>query len=210
MTREEQEQTDQQQAEGAAEPQAETEAQAGAEVGGEGEAPEPTTIEQLQQERDDLEERLKRVSADYQNYMRRAQQNVTTAQQQQLMSVAKSLVTVLDHFDNALQVDPETTSPQKMMEGVEMVRSELLRVLGQHGVERIEAEVGEPFDPNRHEAMMRQPTDEVEPNHVAMQMQPGYALGEMTIRPAKVAVAQSSDGDGDGNDGSSGDAAVEE
>jgi len=158
-----------------------------------GESPETPTIEQLQQERDDLEERLKRVSADYQNYMRRAQQNVTTAQEQQLMSVAKNLVTVLDHFDNALQADPETTSPSKMIEGVEMVRSELLRVLGQHGIERIEAAVGEAFDPNRHEALMYQPTDEVEPDHVAMQMQPGYTLGEKTIRPAKVAVAQSPD-----------------
>jgi len=191
MTSDEQEQTD---------PWTETEGaedEASAAASTDQTAAEAPTIEQLQQQRDDLEERLKRVSADYQNYMRRAQQNVTTAQQQQLMSVAKSLVTVLDHFDNALQVDPESTSPTKMMEGVEMVRSELLRVLGQHGIERIEAEVGEPFDPNRHEAMMRQPTDEVAPDHVAMQMQPGYALGEMAIRPAKVAVAQSPDGGGD-------------
>jgi molecular chaperone GrpE len=166
------------------------------EPAGEEPAAETPTLEQLQHERDELEDRLKRVSADYQNYMRRAQQNVTTAQQQQLMSVAKSLVSVLDHFDNALAVDPEATSPQKMMEGVQMVRDELLRVLGGHGVERIEATVGEPFDPNRHEAMMRQPTDQVEPDHVAMQMQPGYALAEMTIRPAKVAVAQAPEGQG--------------
>jgi len=150
----------------------------------------PSAIEQLQQERDELEDRLKRVSADYQNYMRRAQQNVTTAQQQQLMEVAKSLVTVLDHFDHALQVDPETTSPAKMLEGVEMVRNELLRVLQQHGVQRVEAGVGEPFDPNRHEAMMRQPTDEIDPDHVAAQIQPGYALADKTIRPAKVTVAE--------------------
>lgn len=167
------------------------EAPAGDHAGENEGAVEAPTLEQLQQQRDDLESRLKRVSADYQNYIRRAQANVTTAQQQQLMDVAKSLVTVLDHFDHALQVDPEKTSPQKMVEGVQMVRDELLRVLQQHGVERIEAEVGEPFDPNRHEALMRQPTEEVEPDHVAAQLQPGYALQEKTVRPAKVAVAQS-------------------
>ena len=155
----------------------------------EAEAAEPT-VEQLQKERDELEEKLYRVSADYQNYMRRAQQNVTTAQQQQLMDVAKSLVTVLDHFDHALQVDPETSSPKQMLEGVQMVRDELLRTLQGHGIERVDAEVGETFDPNRHEALMYQPTDEVEPDHVAAQLQPGYAIADKTIRPVKVAVAQ--------------------
>jgi molecular chaperone GrpE len=193
---------DQTQGESQQSPTAQEEEQEQAEQEQATEQPAQPTLEQLQQERDDLEDRLKRVSADYQNYMRRAQQNVTTAQQQQLMEVAKSLVTVLDHFDHALQVDPQTTSPEKMMEGVEMVRSELLRVLQNHGVQRVEAEVGEPFDPNRHEAMMRQPTSEVEPDHVAAQIQPGYALDEKTIRPAKVAVAQPpQDEQGDGDNG---------
>jgi len=166
-------------------------------------APEPT-VEQLQQERDDLEQKLLRVSADYQNYIRRAQANETTAQQQQLMDVAKSLVTVLDHFDHALQVDPEKTSPEKMMEGMQMVRDELLRVLAQHGVERVDAAVGEPFDPNRHEAMMRQPTDELAPDHVAAQIQPGYALQDKTVRPAKVTVAQPAEqAESEGNQGDS-------
>jgi molecular chaperone GrpE len=194
------EQTDQPQAESAPDashqPQegAEAPAQAGEGAEAAGEAPE-LTLEQLQQERDDLEERLKRVSADYQNYQRRAQQNVTTAREQQLMDVAKSLVTVLDHFDHALQVDPQTTSPEKMMEGVQMVQNELLRVLNQHGVQRVDAEVGEAFDPNRHEAMMKQPTSEIEPDHVAAQIQPGYALKDKTIRPAKVTVAEAPSSD---------------
>ncbi|MFW6033239.1 MAG: nucleotide exchange factor GrpE, partial [Phycisphaeraceae bacterium] len=57
-------------------------------------------------------------------------------------------------------------------------------------IERIEAQPGEPFDPNRHEALMRQASDEVESGHVTTQFQPGYVLSDKTIRPAQVAVAE--------------------
>lgn len=149
---------------------------------------EPT--EALQRERDELQQRLLRVSADYQNYVRRSQSDVSTAKQQQLISMARELVTVLDHFDHALEMDPQKTSTESLMKGVVMVRDELMRALSRFGVERIDVAVGEAFDPNRHEAMMHQPSEDVQPNHVAAQLQPGYAIDNKTIRPAKVAVAQ--------------------
>ncbi|MFP4145778.1 MAG: nucleotide exchange factor GrpE [Phycisphaeraceae bacterium] len=144
----------------------------------------------LQSERDELEQRLLRTAADYQNYARRSEQNLQAAREQQVMEIARSLVSVLDHFDRALEVDPEKTTAKDVLSGVTMVRDELTRVLGRFDIERIEAQPGEPFDPNRHEALMRQASDEVESGHVTTQFQPGYVLSDKTIRPAQVAVAE--------------------
>jgi molecular chaperone GrpE len=59
----------------------------------------------------------------------------------------------------------------------------------QAGVERVDVQTGEPFDPHLHEAMMRHPAEGVMPGHVTMSMQPGYVFKGRTLRPAKVAVA---------------------
>lgn len=144
----------------------------------------------LQKERDEFEQRLLRTAADFQNYVRRAELNVAAAREQTVMELAKALVTVVDHFDRALEVDPEKATTQDVLSGVQMVRDELLRALGRWGVERLEVKRGEAFDPNRHEALMRQADAEVEADHVTMQLQPGYLIGEKTIRPAKVSLAE--------------------
>ena len=148
------------------------------------------TLNAVQEERDELEQRLMRIAADYQNYARRAEQNTKTAAEQQLMDMGKALVTVLDHFDRALQVDPEKTTVKSLLDGVEMVHGELLRTLQRFGIERLDVEPGEAFDPNRHEALMRQPHDEYETDHVIQQLQPGYRINDKTIRPAQVSVAE--------------------
>ncbi len=144
----------------------------------------------LDQELEQTQQRLLRVSADYQNYVRRSQQHVTDAREQQLMSVARSLLSVLDHFDRALEVDLEKTSAAALLEGMQIVRQELLRALEQHGVQRLDVQAGDEFDPMRHEALMRTASDEIEPNHVVDQLQPGYVLGDKTLRPAQVSLAE--------------------
>ncbi|MFK7788900.1 MAG: nucleotide exchange factor GrpE [Phycisphaeraceae bacterium] len=143
----------------------------------------------LQAERDELESKLLRVSADYQNFARRSQQNIDSAVEHKLMDVARSLVTVMDHFDRALegQNKDEATG---VLQGVMMVHNELLSTLNRYGIERLDVELGAEFDPNQHEALMRQPSDQFESNHITMQMQPGYVLGSKVIRPAQVGVAE--------------------
>lgn len=146
-------------------------------------------LSRLQSERDDLESRLLRVSADYQNFARRAQQNVDSAVEQKLMDIARGLVTVMDHFDRALDVESEGESAG-VLKGVTMVHHELLATLNRFGIQRLDVQPGEEFDPVKHEALMRQPTHEIASNHITMQMQPGYVLGEKVIRPAQVGVAE--------------------
>ena len=147
-------------------------------------------LEAVQAELDELNARFFRVSADYQNYVRRAQQNVGDARAQQLMDVARALLGVLDNFDRALEVDPEATAAGAVLEGMQIVHDELLKKLEQFGVERVEVCAGDEFDPNRHEALLRQSVEGIEPNHVVAQLQPGYVLGDKVIRPAKVSVGE--------------------
>lgn len=155
----------------------------------EAESEERSLLEKLQSERDELESKLLRVSADYQNFARRAQQNVDSAVEQKLMDMARGLTTVMDHFDRALDGQNKDQA-EGVLQGVFMVHDELIATLNRFGIERLDVEVGSEFDPNKHEALMRQPSEDVEPNHVTMQMQPGYLLGEKVIRPAQVGVAE--------------------
>lgn len=158
----------------------------------EGDAPqaEADPLADMQAERDALEDKLKRTIADYQNFARRAEQNIVAARRQQLIDVAKQLITVLDHFEHALAVDTEKISATDLLKGVGIVRDELMRTLSSFGVQRLDVQAGEAFDPNRHEALMRQPGGEIESNHVTAQLQPGYLLNDVTIRPAKVSIAE--------------------
>jgi molecular chaperone GrpE len=143
----------------------------------------------LQAERDELYERLQRLSADYQNYLKRSAQNLADGVALARGDLLKQLIPVLDHFDNALAAEPASDEARSLHDGLRMVRDELLKVMHDNGVERIEPAVGETFDPERHEAMYRQPAEGVEPNHVTLAMQPGYLYGRRTLRAAKVAVA---------------------
>ncbi len=152
--------------------------------------PHPDPQTGLQAQRDELEAQLLRVSADYQNFVRRSQQNIHDACQQQLLGLAKALLTPLDHFDRALDLDPEKTTTDSLVKGVQMVRDELMKVLDQFGVKRLEVSAGDSFDPVCHEALQRMPVEGLDSGAVAQQLQPGYLLGDKTLRPAKVIVVE--------------------
>ena len=165
--------------------QSELEAEANTDAG-----PELDALAALEKQHAALNDKYLRLAADYQNFQRRSQQNVAQAREMQAMSIARDLLSVLDHFDNALAVDPEKSTASDLFKGVTIVRDELLRTLASHGIERIEAEPGEEFDPNRHEALMHQASEEHESGSVAQQLQPGYVMQGKTLRPVKVAVVQ--------------------
>lgn len=150
-------------------------------------------VERIEAERDEALAAKQRALADFANYQRRMAESERRAARNGEANVVRSILPVLDHFDLALNQDRTQVSIDQLLGGVEMVRDELRRALEQHGVQRIEPAIGDPFDPNRHDAMQQQPAENVEPNHVSAVHQTGYALGEMVLRPAKVAVAPPDD-----------------
>jgi molecular chaperone GrpE len=146
-------------------------------------------VRQLQAELDEAVEARKRALADFKNYQRRATENEQRAGAMATARAVRSLLPVLDHFDLALNQKPEQMTVENLLQAVRIVRDEFNRVLTTLGVERIEPKAGDVFDPHRHEAVMRQHVKGAQPNTVVSTMQSGFALGDMVLRPAKVAVA---------------------
>lgn len=147
-------------------------------------------IEQLEADLAEMENKYQRSLADFQNYQRRAARSEQQARTHGADRVLASIIPVLDHFDHALKIDLATATPDQVAAGVRVIQDELVKALTTHGVEQLAPQPGEEFDPNRHEALMRQPAGEHAPGSVVQLLQPGYAVGERVIRPAKVAVAE--------------------
>lgn len=156
-----------------------------------GEAAAPLSeVDTLKQQLEETQQRLLRVSADYQNFVRRSNNNIESARQEQLGDVAKSLLMVLDHFDRAMTIDPEKTGTQSLLQGVQIVRDELMGTLERFAIRQQNVKPGEEFIPGKHEAVMQQEVENMAPGLVAAVLQSGYELGDRTLRPAKVSVSK--------------------
>lgn len=146
--------------------------------------------EQLTQAQGDYQ----RVLADFSNYQRRALSNEQVAKTDGVSKVSSDVVQVVDHFDLALGQDLSKATPQSLMDGMKIIRDELLRVLARYGVSVIAPKPNDPFQPGRHEAITQQTAEGVEPGNVVATFQSGYAVAtasgtDRVIRPAKVSVA---------------------
>lgn len=146
-------------------------------------------LESLRAESDELRDKYQRALAETQNVRRRSIANEEEARRQGARRILESIVPVLDHFDLALGQDPEKTTAAQIIGGVSVIRDEFRKALAAAGVSEIEARPGGEFDPTRHEAVLRQPSDDVPEGAIVMLLQGGYAMGERVIRPAKVAVS---------------------
>jgi len=129
------------------------------------------------------------LGADYQNYQKRAQKQITQAEQFARQEMAKSLLPVLDNFEHTLANDHETADLAAILKGIEIVYDHLLNSLKAQGLEVIQVDPADPFDPSLHEAMLRQESDHLPPNSVIEQFAAGYTMNGRTLRPAKVSVS---------------------
>lgn len=144
-------------------------------------------------ERDKAKEDYLRALAEYQNYQRRSLQNEQEARKQGLTSVLNSVLPVLDHFDMALNQAVDNEAAQRVVDGVKVIKAELVRALERHGVSVINPAIGDEPDPSRHSVLMHKAAEGVEAGKISSVMQAGYALGDRVIRPAMVTVAPGSE-----------------
>jgi molecular chaperone GrpE len=145
----------------------------------------------LRAERDQLYERLARVTAEFQNIRKRNEQELEQRIQYANSNLIKSLLPVIDNFERALSVDPAKADTTTLLKGMQIVHDQWLNVLKQQHVEEIAPTPGTPFDPNQHQALMQQDSEYEVPTVVQL-MQKGYALHGRTLRPAQVAVSRTS------------------
>lgn len=140
-------------------------------------------------ERDRAKEDYLRALAEYQNYQRRSLMNEQESRKQGVTGVLNSVLPVLDHFDMALSQPAESEATQRVIDGVKVIKGELVRALERHGVSAINPEIGSEPDPSRHAVLMHKAVEGVAPGTISSVMQPGYTLEGRVIRPAMVTVA---------------------
>ncbi len=142
-------------------------------------------LERAKGERDSYLERLARVQAEFDNYRKRAAREQQDFRDYAVSEAVKTLLPILDSLDRALA---STTEGSEFRSGIELIDRQLHDALAKLGVRPISA-VGEPFDPQYHQAIQMVETDEAEDNHVIDEMQRGYKLKDRLLRPAMVRVA---------------------
>ncbi len=136
----------------------------------------------------ELREQLLRAVADFENYKRRASSEQSRSVALARTGVILSLVPVIDNFERAFKTVPEQIASDPWYGGVQAIKQQFESVLKDLGIERIKS-VGEPFDPNLHEAVTTEPSDEHAENVVSEEFEAGYKLGDEVIRHARVKVS---------------------
>jgi molecular chaperone GrpE len=162
----------------------------------------PTATEQertpeaaeLRRELQEQQDRLLRALAETENVRRRIERTADERVKYANEALLRDVIPVLDNFARARGAARAAGGAAGVVEGVELIQRELLRVLERHGVTRYSA-LGQPFDPARHEAIARVVSAEAAAGSVVAETAPGYLLNGRVLRAALVAVAAAPDED---------------
>lgn len=143
----------------------------------------PTELEAARQERDEYLDALRRLKAEFENSRKRQERERSRILETASERLVVELLPVLDNLDRALEAEGD------IREGVRVTRDQLADILGNEGLLPVASD-GQPFDPNVHEAVMGQPSEDHEEGTILQTFQRGYVLNGKPIRVAKVVVAR--------------------
>ncbi len=150
---------------------------------------EPCEEDRLKARVEELEDKLLRLAAEFDNYKKRMARQyddiIRTANDRILIE----LLDVMDNFERALQHDNENSNFESFRKGTELIFDQMTALLNKHDVRPIEA-LGKPFDPNLHEALMPVESEEYPEGTVAVEMSKGYMQGGRVLRHSKVGVSR--------------------
>lgn len=144
----------------------------------------------------ELEEARQQIlyaQAETQNVRRRLEKDAQDARAYAATGFARDILSVADNLARALDAIPEAMRADEaskgLVTGLEATQRELLAVFERNGIKRIDS-IGQPLDPNRHQAMIEIPSADAEPGTIVQEMQAGYMLKDRLLRPAMVGVAK--------------------
>ena len=137
----------------------------------------------------ELEDRVKRQMAEFENYRKRTEKEKATMFEMGAKSVVEKMLPVVDNFERGIASVPEADKGGAIAEGMNMIYKQMMTELEGLGVKAIEA-VGQEFDPNFHNAVMQVESDEYEEGVVAQELLKGYMYHESVVRHSMVAVTQ--------------------
>jgi molecular chaperone GrpE len=146
-------------------------------------------LEEARQKLQESEEKVLRLAAEFENTKKRLQREREISLKYAEENVLKELLPGIDNIDRAMEQGQDSNSMESLLEGIELTRKGLSATLEKFGVKVIES-VGEPFDPNIHEAVAMEETEEMEPNRVLKEFQKGYLYKDRLLRAAKVIVSK--------------------
>ena len=146
---------------------------------------EPTELEKAQQAQAQEHEQYLRLAAEYDNFRKRSQREKDGIYQDAVADTAKKFLPVYDNLERALQNE---TTDEAYKKGVEMIMAELKKIMDGLGIQ-VFGEVGEAFDPERHNAVMHTEDESLGENVIAQVFQKGFILKDKVIRFAMVQVA---------------------
>jgi molecular chaperone GrpE len=136
----------------------------------------------------DANERALRSHAELENFRKRAQRELADERRYAVVPLIRDLLPVVDNLERAIAAAEKTEGGTALLSGVQLVLSQLEAILKANQCVRIEA-VGAPFDPNFHEAIGQEPSDEYPAGTISRAFQAGYKLHDRVIRPAQVFVS---------------------
>ncbi len=150
--------------------------------------PEMTELEKAQAEATEMKTRYLRAVADMENYRKRIAREKQEIIRSAAAGVVESLLPVLDNMKLGLQAAENHPEAKDVTVGFRMVDEQLKKSLSEQGLEELVPD-GEAFDPNLHECIAHQPSDEIKEDHVIETVRAGYRLNERLIRAANVIVS---------------------
>jgi molecular chaperone GrpE len=144
-----------------------------------------TAVAELTDKLAQTEDRYKRALADLDNYRKRSIREIDRRVAEDREAVLRDWLDAYDSVERAVRMEPENP----LFDGLRAVLEQMEAILARQGVSRM-GEAGEPFDPERHQAIGVRETEEVPDRTVVEVVRPGFALGDRVLRPADVVVSQ--------------------
>jgi molecular chaperone GrpE len=146
-------------------------------------------LEKAREEAKDLQDRLLRLAAEFENFKKRMQRERETAMKYAEEGLLRDLLPTLDNLERAMEQGRTAADVAGLLEGVEMTMSGMRNTLEKFGLKPVDG-VGQPFDPNLHEALAMEASATVPANTILQEYQRGYMFKDRLLRAAKVVVAK--------------------
>ena len=145
-------------------------------------------LQTAEAERERFRTLAQQTRADFENYQKRLQRDLAQERRYAELPLARDLIPAIDNLDRATAAAQKANETGPLVQGVAMVKAQLLDVFRRHGITPMEAQ-GKPFDPNLHEAVMQQPSTEHPPGTVVQITEQGFQMHDRVVRPAQVIVS---------------------
>jgi molecular chaperone GrpE len=145
-------------------------------------------IDAKEKELKETYDRLLRTTAEFENYKKRMAREMDEFRKYANQSLLREMLSIVDHIELALQAAGATGSEKTIADGLGLTLKELTRILEKFNVTPVES-TGRPFNPEVHEAILREPSESLPENCVVREMQKGYMINGRLLRPALVVVA---------------------